>query len=91
MHPPPSGIPVLWWTGKHACWFSSSARAVTAVAPRMVPRMVCGRRNFQNAVLNAVNLSTADPVSASGRLSPASCIARHILTVGLPHWLLFKI
>ena len=33
--------------------FSSSAMAVTAVLPRMVPRIVCGRRNFQNASLNA--------------------------------------
>lgn len=33
--------------------FSSSAMAVTALLPRMVPRMVWGRRNFQNASLNA--------------------------------------
>lgn len=35
--------------------FSSSAMVVTAVLPRMVPRMVCGRRNFQKASLKATS------------------------------------
>lgn len=40
--------------------FSSSAMAVTALLPRMVPRMVWGRRNFQNASLKATIFCAAD-------------------------------
>lgn len=57
-----------------ACWFSMSARAVTAEAPRMVPRMVCGRRNFQNASRKAPAFSAADraPESPCRTLPDAS-------------------
>jgi hypothetical protein len=37
--------------------FSKSAFAVTAAEPKMVPRMVWGRRNFQKASLKARALS----------------------------------
>lgn len=40
--------------------FSSTAMAVTAVLPRMVPRIVWGRRNFQNASLKATIFWAAD-------------------------------
>lgn len=49
------------------CWFSSSARAVTALAPRIVPRIVCGRRNFQNAARKAPARCESDSCS---RLPP---------------------
>jgi len=48
---------------------------VMAVAPRMVPRIVCGRRNFQKAALNAANRSAVDRASATGLLLSASCVA----------------
>lgn len=48
------------------------ARAVTAMEPRMVPRMVCGRRNFQNACWNASNRAAAEePPAASPPMEAA--------------------
>ena len=48
-----------------------SARAVTAMDPRIVPLIVCGRKNFQNACWNANARSTGEAVS----LGCGFCIA----------------
>jgi len=45
---------------------SMSARAVTAVDPKMVPRMVWGRRNFQKAFWKATTLFPADCCDEAG-------------------------
>lgn len=50
-----------------------STRAVTANEPRMVPRMVCGRRNFQNADRNASARASRDwPPGGAATPSPAA-------------------
>ena len=51
---------------KHTTGDSMSARAVTAVDPRMVPRIVCGRRNFQQALWNAASLPPAEMCGWAG-------------------------
>lgn len=65
--------------------FSSRAMAVTALDPRMVPRMVCGRRNFQKASLKATifwagvgsGLCGTGCMSEAGRQAKAGLLRLH--------------
>lgn len=45
---------------------------MTAEAPRIVPRIVCGRRNFQKAFRNAATRCPTDSCSPALLLAPCS-------------------
>ena len=50
---------------------SMRARAVTAIEPRMVPLIVCGRRNFQKACWNATRRCIGEISTPAGWPAPA--------------------